>query len=136
MALIARKTWSFFSFHEEAVMKLLTPVSFQLQFPIIFILWFLKHYHEYCIHIAKTSVVISGMVGDWKKHFSPELQGMVDQWIQKNLKDSDLSPVWCLGSAMSLQVEMKATSWELQFVPKSIVFCLSYRAPDISSVKL
>ncbi|KAK8396058.1 hypothetical protein O3P69_005270 [Scylla paramamosain] len=34
----------------------------------------------------------NGMVGDWKKHFSPELQEMVDQWIQKNLNDSDLSP--------------------------------------------
>ncbi|KAK8396059.1 hypothetical protein O3P69_005271 [Scylla paramamosain] len=57
---------------------------------------FKKTYEEEVMFYRK------GMVGDWKKYFSPELQEMVDQWIQKNLNDSDLSPVWCLGSAMSL----------------------------------
>ncbi|XP_057376595.1 sulfotransferase 1E1-like [Daphnia carinata] len=32
-----------------------------------------------------------GKTGDWKNHFSPELNSKIDKWIEKNLKGSDLS---------------------------------------------
>lgn len=38
-----------------------------------------------------------GMVGNWKNHFSPELQGETDEWIRKNLAGSDLSLTWAQG---------------------------------------
>ena len=31
-----------------------------------------------------------GEVGDWKNHFSPELNQKIDEWISKNLTGSDL----------------------------------------------
>ncbi|KAK4026522.1 hypothetical protein OUZ56_015517 [Daphnia magna] len=31
-----------------------------------------------------------GKTGDWKNHFSPELNSRIDQWIEKNLARSDL----------------------------------------------
>nr|CAH0106923.1 unnamed protein product [Daphnia galeata] len=31
-----------------------------------------------------------GKTGDWKNHFSPELNSRIDEWIEKNLADSDL----------------------------------------------
>lgn len=37
-----------------------------------------------------------GIVGDWKNNFSPELQKEMDQWIKKNLADTDLSLSWAL----------------------------------------
>lgn len=32
----------------------------------------------------------AGKTGDWKNHFSPELNQKLDDWIADNLKDSDL----------------------------------------------
>ncbi|XP_063878075.1 sulfotransferase 1E1-like isoform X1 [Scylla paramamosain] len=37
-----------------------------------------------------------GIVGDWKNNFSPELQEEMDQWIKKNLTDTDLNLSWAL----------------------------------------
>ena len=31
-----------------------------------------------------------GKTGDWKNHFSPELNKKIDDWIAANLKGSDL----------------------------------------------
>ena len=33
---------------------------------------------------------ISGKTGDWKNHFSPELNRRIDQWIGEQLRGSDL----------------------------------------------
>lgn len=32
-----------------------------------------------------------GKTGDWKNHFSPELNARIDDWMKSNLKDTDLS---------------------------------------------
>lgn len=32
-----------------------------------------------------------GKTGDWKNHFTPELDAKIDEWIAKNLEGSDLS---------------------------------------------
>ncbi len=32
----------------------------------------------------------TGKTGDWKNHFSPELNTRLDEWIEKNLAGSDL----------------------------------------------
>ena len=32
----------------------------------------------------------SGMTGDWKNHFSPELNKKIDEWIDKNLAGTEL----------------------------------------------
>ncbi|XP_050693912.1 sulfotransferase 1A1-like [Eriocheir sinensis] len=37
-----------------------------------------------------------GTTGDWKNHFSPEMQKEFDQWIKENLAGSDLSLSWAL----------------------------------------
>ena len=31
-----------------------------------------------------------GKTGDWKNHFSPELNSRLDEWIKKNLEGTDL----------------------------------------------
>ena len=31
-----------------------------------------------------------GEIGNWKEHFSPELNEKMDKWIEKHLKGSDL----------------------------------------------
>ncbi len=31
-----------------------------------------------------------GQTGDWKNHFSQELNQKIDEWIEKNLAGSDL----------------------------------------------
>ena len=31
-----------------------------------------------------------GKTGDWKNHFSPELNARIDQWIETNLAGTDL----------------------------------------------
>uniref|UniRef100_A0A0P5S7S9 Sulfotransferase sult n=1 Tax=Daphnia magna TaxID=35525 RepID=A0A0P5S7S9_9CRUS len=36
------------------------------------------------------SFVRKGKTGDWKNHFSPELNSRIDQWIEDNLAGSDL----------------------------------------------
>ncbi len=33
---------------------------------------------------------MKGETGDWKNHFSPELNDRIDQWIEKNLAGTDL----------------------------------------------
>ena len=33
---------------------------------------------------------IIGKVGDWKNHFSPEINDKIDKWIEKNLDRADL----------------------------------------------
>jgi hypothetical protein len=33
---------------------------------------------------------VSGKTGDWKNHFSPELNGRIDEWMRNNLKGTDL----------------------------------------------
>ena len=35
--------------------------------------------------------VFKGKTGDWKNHFSPELNARIDEWIKKNLAGSDLT---------------------------------------------
>lgn len=37
-----------------------------------------------------------GKIGDWRNHFSPEMQKKMDQWSEKNLEGSDLSLSWAL----------------------------------------
>lgn len=32
----------------------------------------------------------TGKTGDWKNHFSPELNEKIDKWIEKNMAGSDL----------------------------------------------
>ena len=32
----------------------------------------------------------AGKTGDWKNHFSPELNRRVDEWIAQNLAETDL----------------------------------------------
>ena len=32
-----------------------------------------------------------GKIGDWKNHFSPELNSRIDQWIASQMAGSDLS---------------------------------------------
>lgn len=32
----------------------------------------------------------NGKTGDWKNHFSPELNRQIDEWIEKNLEGTDL----------------------------------------------
>ena len=39
----------------------------------------------------------AGTTGDWKNHFSPELQEEVDKWIVENLAGTDISQRWALG---------------------------------------
>ena len=34
---------------------------------------------------------LKGKTGDWKNHFSPELNEKIDKWIQFNLSGSDLT---------------------------------------------
>jgi len=34
--------------------------------------------------------VIVGKTGDWVNHFSPELNSEIDEWIERNLKGTDL----------------------------------------------
>lgn len=34
---------------------------------------------------------LSGKTGDWKNHFSPELNTRINQWIEANLKGTDLT---------------------------------------------
>ena len=36
------------------------------------------------------SFVRKGKTGDWKNHFSPELNRRIDEWIDSNLAASDL----------------------------------------------
>jgi hypothetical protein len=33
---------------------------------------------------------IKGETGDWKNHFTPELNARIDRWIEKNLAGTDL----------------------------------------------
>ncbi|XP_045132110.1 sulfotransferase family cytosolic 1B member 1-like isoform X2 [Portunus trituberculatus] len=44
----------------------------------------------------KTSFFRKGITGDWKNHFSPELQEEVDRWIEKNVSGTDISLRWAL----------------------------------------
>jgi hypothetical protein len=32
-----------------------------------------------------------GKTGDWKNHFSPELNARIEEWMKENLKDTDLN---------------------------------------------
>jgi len=41
-------------------------------------------------HRQKGSFIRKGKTGDWKNHFSSELNDRVDEWIRKNLESSDL----------------------------------------------
>lgn len=34
--------------------------------------------------------VVKGETGDWKNHFSPEVNRKIDEWIEKNLAGTDL----------------------------------------------
>ena len=40
--------------------------------------------------LTPTLTAIQGKTGDWKNHFSAELDARLDQWIRKNLEGSDL----------------------------------------------
>lgn len=33
---------------------------------------------------------MAGKTGDWKNHFSPELNRRIDEWIKLNLEGTDL----------------------------------------------
>lgn len=33
----------------------------------------------------------TGKTGDWKNHFSPELNHLIDEWIKKNLEGTGLT---------------------------------------------
>ena len=39
---------------------------------------------------ASTKFIRKGETGDWKNHFSPELDHQVDEWIERNLAGTDL----------------------------------------------
>ena len=36
------------------------------------------------------SLFFQGKTGDWKNHFTPELNGRIEEWIDKNLNGTDL----------------------------------------------
>ena len=36
------------------------------------------------------SFIRKGQTGDWKNHFSPDLNRRIDKWIAKNLEGSDM----------------------------------------------
>lgn len=44
----------------------------------------------------------AGQTGDWKNHFSPELNSRIDEWIEKNLAGTDLKFVTQLDWAYSI----------------------------------
>ncbi len=33
---------------------------------------------------------VKGKTGDWKNHFSPELNRRIDAWVEANMKETDL----------------------------------------------
>lgn len=45
------------------------------------------------LHILhhNTLSAFEGKTGDWKNHFSPELNARIDKWIKCNLAGTDLS---------------------------------------------
>ena len=59
---------------------------------------FLHHY--YTFH----NVLCKGKTGDWKNHFSPELNARIDEWMKDNLKDTDLNFI----------TELDQQDWTLQ----------------------
>ena len=42
------------------------------------------------IYIFLAGNFFIGEAGDWKNHFSPQLNEEIDQWIEQNLAESDL----------------------------------------------
>lgn len=42
-------------------------------------------------NVSDGRFVRKGVTGDWKEHFSPELNRRIDEWIQRNLSGSDLT---------------------------------------------
>ncbi len=44
------------------------------------------------IHVFCTKLIVYfiGMVGDWKNHFSPEMNQKLDLWIETNLEGTGL----------------------------------------------
>lgn len=40
--------------------------------------------------LKKSNSIDQGKTGDWKNHFSPELNSRIDQWIEDHLAGSDL----------------------------------------------
>lgn len=47
-----------------------------------------------------------GKTGDWKNHFSPELNARIDMWIESNLKGTDLTFI----------TELEQQDWLIQFL--------------------
>ncbi len=43
---------------------------------------------------TKTKFIRKGIVGDWKNHFTPEMNVEWDAWINEQLKDSGLRMVF------------------------------------------
>ena len=43
---------------------------------------------------SKGSFIRKGIVGDWKNHFTPEMNAEWDPWIEENLKGSGLKMVF------------------------------------------
>lgn len=42
------------------------------------------------IDVKCFSLLVPGKTGDWKNHFSPELNERIDKWMQTNLEGTDL----------------------------------------------
>jgi len=51
-------------------------------------------YKKFNLAIISLSInfylILSGKVGDWKNHFSEEMNEKINKWIEKNLEGTDL----------------------------------------------
>ena len=40
--------------------------------------------------LINREIKLKGKTGDWKNHFSPELNRRIDAWVEENLAETDL----------------------------------------------
>ena len=62
---------------------------------------------------------MTGQTGDWKNHFSPELNQKIDEWISKNLTGSDLKFV----TELDKQDWKKFEYTKYTYIDKNAVCC-------------
>ncbi|XP_037519123.1 sulfotransferase 1E1-like [Rhipicephalus sanguineus] len=55
----------------------------------------LKHFHDSSMKYPRTvGFIRKGVVGDWKDHFTPEMNAVIEAKIYQRLGDTDLIDVW------------------------------------------